>query len=160
MKYLLLAFSVFLLFTTCKKYPDGGYTKRGPKNIIETWKLSLYEVNGIDSTDLINYNNIDDYKRISFQKNASTISISAPHSGALAMDFAESNQKLIFGNSAPVSGTECILYQNVNYCYRSFLIPEGTQNQISVEWTIKRLTKNEIHLSLVQKNNYKIILVK
>ena len=57
-KYLLAIISLFVItcFTTCKKYPEGGYTKQGPKRILGNWKLSLYEVNGIDSTDLINYN--------------------------------------------------------------------------------------------------------
>lgn len=156
MKRVLLIFFLSLLFiTSCKKYPEGGFVNRGPKNIIGIWKLQLYEVNGIDSTDLINYNNDNSYKKILFQKNASTISISAPNSGASMVDFLENNKKLVFENSKPVPGTECTLYQNVNYCYRSFLIPEGTQSAV---WSIDQLNKKQIKLNLSLKNSYKIIL--
>ncbi len=52
----ILLFSM-LLFTTCKKYPEGGLLRQGPKVFTtiknEMWKLTLYEVNCIDGTFLI-----------------------------------------------------------------------------------------------------------
>ncbi len=64
MKYLCLLLLLGVLVTSCKKYPEGGFTKRGPKNIIGTWKLTLYAVNGIDSTELIIYNNDESYRKM------------------------------------------------------------------------------------------------
>ena len=63
----MILLSMMCLFN-CKKYPEGGCERRGPKNIVGNWKLFLYEVNGIDSTDLINYNNSEIYKEITILK--------------------------------------------------------------------------------------------
>ena len=45
-----------LLVVACKKYPEGGYIYKRDTDIQRQWYLTLYEVDGIDSTDLINYN--------------------------------------------------------------------------------------------------------
>ncbi len=52
---------ISLLFTACKKYPDGGFVDQTRKHLFgghnvgncKTRKLKLYEVNGIESTYLI-----------------------------------------------------------------------------------------------------------
>ena len=61
---LYLILPILSLFTACKKYPEGGTEKDGPKNIIGSWLLTLYEVDGIDSTNLINYNGNENYKKV------------------------------------------------------------------------------------------------
>jgi hypothetical protein len=154
MKYLLLAFSVFLLFTTCKKYPDGGYTKRGPKNIIGNWKLTLYEVNGIDSTDLINYNGDDKYKIVKIYKDGSVINISLNGSIVHISNFINKNQ-ILHINGTENSSLKCIAENNVNYCFRKYFTPES--NQV-IDWSIEKLTNKEIILNCKLINNYKIKL--
>ena len=56
---LLMLFSIILLsFTTCKRYPEGGWSNVAIKHLFgghqrgssKTWHLKKYEVNGIDST--------------------------------------------------------------------------------------------------------------
>jgi hypothetical protein len=56
---LLMLFSIIVLsFTTCKRYPEGGWTNVAIKHLFgghkkgssKTWHLKKYEVNGIDST--------------------------------------------------------------------------------------------------------------
>lgn len=149
---LLILFLALLLVPSCKKYPEGGFVNRASKNIIGGWKLELYEVNGADSTELLTNSAYDSYKKISFQKNASTISISAPHSWPSMVHLSENNKKLVFENSQSEPAAECFLYQNVNCCYRSFLIPEGTQSAI---WSIDQFTSKQIKLSLYCPNSPK-----
>lgn len=54
---------LIMLFTGCKKYPEGGLysNKRAvfSQNMrgAEFWDIELYEVDGVDSTDLIVSNN-------------------------------------------------------------------------------------------------------
>lgn len=52
---------ILIILSTCKKYEDGGIIRLNRKHLFgerknnasKTWKLKLYEVNGIDSTQLI-----------------------------------------------------------------------------------------------------------
>ena len=52
---------LLLSLSTCKKYNEGGFVGLSRKHLFgekkdgasKTWKLKLYEVNGIDSTHLI-----------------------------------------------------------------------------------------------------------
>lgn len=56
--YLILIYAVTLILTTCKKYPEGGWSNMAKRHLFggtkagssKTWHLSKYEVNGIDST--------------------------------------------------------------------------------------------------------------
>ena len=58
--FLLIAITT-LLFTTCKKYPEGGWSNVAIKHLFgghktgasKTWYLKKYEVNGIDSIKFI-----------------------------------------------------------------------------------------------------------
>ena len=93
--YLLISISILLLFN-CKKYPEGGCERRGPKNIIGDWKLTLFEVNGIDSTDLINYNGDDRYKKINISKNGGNFSISTSGYQWILLKFYKFKSKIKF----------------------------------------------------------------
>ena len=160
--YILIFIATLLLFN-CKKYPEGGCERRGPKNIIGDWKLTLYEVNGIDSTDLINYNGDDRYKKINISKNGSNFSINTSGYTGYSLNFTNENQKLSFSNENINSGVVC--KTNVNNtstqnCYRTFFIPESNVNSINTEWTILKLKKDEIILSFNKTNSYKIKLSK
>ncbi len=152
--YILIFFSTLLLFN-CKKYPEGGCERRGPKNIIGNWKLTMYEVNGIDSTELINYNGNDNYKKNSFVKHSNgdkEIIVDSKGSIAEKINFKDKNEKIEFYTNDQ-SSLKCIS----GYCYRNYFLPEGTNYN---EWKIIKLTKTEIVLTSSQKNIYKIKLSK
>lgn len=152
--YLFLFISTTLLFS-CKKYPEGGCERRGPKNIIGSWKLSLYEVNGIDSTDLINYNNRDEYKKITFLKNVSTFSIRS--SGfAYSGRFENKNANIKIYNSG--QSVECVYSSTLHdtLCYRNIFSPE----KMDCIWQIVKLTQKELVIKTEQQNSYVIKLTK
>lgn len=155
-KYIVLFVFTTLLFN-CKKYPEGGCERRGPKNIIGNWKLTLYEVNGIDSTDLINYNGDGKYKSITFLKNASTVSVS--HEGYnYSAFFVDDNAQIKFsGADSPLA---CGIYMGKNYCNRAVFVPEAINSNSYGIWKIKKLNKKEIILFSSQKNSYTIKLSK
>lgn len=157
--YLLFFISTFLLFN-CKKYPQGGCERRGPKNIIGDWKLTLYEVNGVDSTDLINYNGDDRYKKIKFYKegNGKESKLYARANGATVNLTSFSNQNTILSfriNGAYYGSLSC--GSTPITCFKEILNPEdGTAK----DWNIIKLTKDELILTSSQKNSYKVKLNK
>lgn len=140
-----------LSLLNCKKYPEGGYERRGPKLILGNWKLSLYEVNGIDSTDLINYNGNDNYKNNSFLKHHNRdkeIIIQSKGSSASKLYFIDKNRKIEFYTNDSAL-FECLS----GYCYRNYFLPEGDYYNA---WQIIKLNKNELKLKCCLKNTYVI----
>lgn len=53
--YLLLSMSILLI--GCQKFEDGGYVRKTEKNLVKTWSLSEYLVNGVDKTSSIKIKN-------------------------------------------------------------------------------------------------------
>lgn len=159
--YILIIISTLCLFN-CKKYPEGGCERRGPKNIIGDWKLSLYEVNGIDSTDLINYNGNDSYKKISFNKRQGTynsdLDCRINSKNAINIFFDSKHEYLTFDAGNLNSATLCELVIS-NDCYRLIFTPEANTST-KMDWKIIKLTKNEIKLTCNYINNYSITLIK
>lgn len=150
---------LFLLFAaclfTCKKYPEGGFERRGPKNILGTWTLSRYEVNGIGSTNLINYNGSESYKKITFikhHKRDSEIIIEMEGIGTEKAVFFNKNNNIEFYSPSSLS-----LNCGSNYCNKDVFTPEGNYKQ---EWIITKLTKNEFILKMTLVNSYLIKLSK
>ncbi|MCD6019783.1 MAG: hypothetical protein K0S53_2904 [Bacteroidetes bacterium] len=155
--YIILLTSTVVLFN-CKKYPEGGCERRGKKNLLNRpWKLTLYEVNGIDSTELINYNGSDTYKKISFFKNVSTISVQNWSHRDLGVSFVNENRSLEFRMDTSTIGIYCINEDNVNYCNRSYYFPEKN-NLRTYEWEIRKLDAKELIIVSSLKNSYKIKL--
>lgn len=152
--YFILFVSTLLLFN-CKKYPEGGCERRGPKNILGSWTLTLYEVNGIDSTDLINNNGDAVYKQVSFNKNGSKTSLSITHAGFnYAASFKNNNEKVFINGLGQV--LKCNVYQGQNYCWRTIFAPEG----VDCGWNILKLKNNELIISIQQRSSYIIKLSK
>lgn len=151
--YLFFFISATLLFS-CKKYPEGGCERRGPKNIIGNWKLTLYEVNGIDSTNLINYNGDDIYKKIAFLKNVSTISVDYKGYDGASAKFIEGNSEILFNSSFNMT-----YYNSNTRKYRNILVPEAS-SKTDCAWEIIKLNKKELVLSTTQTNSYIIKLSK
>lgn len=150
-----------MLFTTCKKYPEGGFTKRGPKNMLGEWTLNLYEVDGIDSTDLINYNGDQGYKTIIFKSDAPRDNnpkyMTVDRTNQRTITIRNSNKELEIRNDNSSSGKECVTYYFTSYkCYRIIFCPEG----IDSRWQIQKLNKQELILTLQQSKTYQVKLSK
>lgn len=154
---------VFGIFSTCKKYPEGGYTNRARKNILKhggSWSLIKYEVNGVDSSDLINPANYNAFKKnfISFShpQSSKTSYLGINFRITYSLTFSDSYSKLFFSD-ASFNGLEYLgtcSSSNVQACQRRIFMPEG-DNTI---WTIEKFTKKEIYLKCSLKSNYTIKL--
>ncbi len=157
-KYVLVLISLITLFTTCKKYPEGGYIKKNNKRLIGKWKLTLYEVNGIDSTNLINYMGDEGYKDVVFLDNANDFSIDYDgYQGGTGYLVDNNKQFEFYGGGINKS---CIFYNNTNYCYKAYLTPEVVSGKVSTKWEILKLTKKELKLRFSGTNNYLLILTR
>jgi len=166
---------IFFAFITCKKYDEGGFIKQTNKHLFghnkvgssKTWKLKLYEVNGIDSTYLIQgANTIPDFyeKFVTFKYEAKEVSvqiIATTFSKIYGGSIDKTDKIMLIGMNAPISkndSMQCNTINNQLYCVRNILFPE--YNNYAKQWNIKKLTKNELILETnwKLKNSYKIIL--
>jgi hypothetical protein len=134
----------------CKKYPEGGYEKDREKNISGTWNLSLYEVSGIDSTELINYFGDNYYKEVRIAISSGDISVQVEGIGGSA-NFVDNNKKFRF-SSEKMNSLVCTSV-NLSSCRKNYFKPEGGSY---LDWTINKLTSNELILSCNLINNYKL----
>lgn len=163
-KAYLLFFLVIMFFTTCKKYPEGGFRKYAHNGLInETgkfWKLDLYEVNGIDSTNQVAVlANLPDYKEKflhfwTIKQRYFRYDFADCHSWKYKFQFINDNKQIIFFTGYTNNETTCIVTSNG--CERNVLNPEGK----ITEWNIEKLQKNELKLTSNQNNSYKLILKK
>lgn len=158
--YIFFFISTTLLFS-CKKYPEGGCERRGSKNILGRWKLTLYEVDGIDSTNLINYNGTEGYKEIIIYKESSKYSprmyTRVDQIFLMTVDFENDHKDVVFGNNEnPDIGFTCLpaWYAQDTNCYRMIFTPENDYTK----WQILKLKKDEFVLSTKLKHSYKIEL--
>lgn len=174
MKYNVLIY-IFLLFalSTCKKYPEGGFVNQTRKHLFggndagdsKTWKLKLYEVNGIDSTYLIQgANSIPDFyeKFMTFTyegKDPSPTYTANTFLYQYGGVFDDTEKQLTLGyDPSPKDSTQCKTVDGTRYCCRNLFYPE--YNYYGKKWDIKKLTKKECVLesTFKLKNSYRIIL--
>lgn len=170
---IIAALSFALIFNCCKKYDDGGFVRQTRKHLFgghkegssKTWKLKLYEVNGIDSTILIpEANNIPDFysKCITFtltdKKFIDYNAVTFLHNLSGEIDDAYKNMSMgpLTSNWTKEDSTQCFLKNNKTYCSRNIFLPE-IQNR-ALLWNIIKLTKKEFIITIQLKNFYKIIL--
>jgi hypothetical protein len=161
-----------LSLSTCKKYPEGGFVKQTCKHLFgsnkvgssKTWKLKRYEVNGIDSTYLIQgANSIPDFyeKFVTFKltKEDVTPKFAANtflHNYAGTIGKAYKIMLFAYDWKTQEDSIQCKTINNIQYCQRNIFFPEFlTRNP---EWNIKKLTSKELILSVTLKNTYKITL--
>ncbi|MBK9282833.1 MAG: hypothetical protein IPM51_00775 [Sphingobacteriaceae bacterium] len=156
---------------TCKKYDEGGLVARRCKNLFggtksgssKTWKLKKYEVDGIDSTYLINTGGIPDFyekhltitlvdKKDMCSYNASSFIFK--YSGTISASY----KSIIIGNNIDLItlNSQCRIIDNINYCSRNIFYPD--QSDPISEWKITKLTRNEVILHKQNKKNYHIKL--
>ncbi|MBA2610839.1 MAG: hypothetical protein H0U95_02635 [Bacteroidetes bacterium] len=166
-KIYILLFIVGLSHSGCKKYPEGDFRKQGPKTFITDkkalWSLALYEVNGIDSTYLIQtpltsgnfykgflsstYPDKKEYGKLIFCSN---------HNYSYGTRFINKNSEISF-ITARGGPDQCINSQSGTSCQRNIFNPEGIAEII---FKIQKLKDKECILTCQLTNNYKIILTK
>ncbi len=167
---IIVVFSFALVFNCCKKYDDGGFIGKTNKHLFggskvnssKTWKLKLYEVNGIDSTYLIpGANTVPDFyaQFISFKLLDDVKSSNYSASNYYFGTIDHSYKKILIGPSNSFNSQDsiqCYSKNNNLVCVRNILIPEIDSKKFL--WDIKKLTKKEFIITIQLKNFYKIIL--
>lgn len=159
-----------LLFNTCKKYDEDGFTKLSNKHLFggnktgssKKWKLKKYEVNGIDSTSIIpGSGSVTDYygKFITFRilsdENNSYSADNSFYNYIVNIDRAY--KQLLIGPIRKIDhqdSTQC--YNNNTICVRNIFFPEVDSKNFS--WNIIKLKKHEMIVEIQLKNKYKIVL--
>lgn len=160
------------LLSTCKKYPEGGFVNQTRKHLFggnhvgdsKTWKLKLYEVNGIDSTYLIQgANSIPDFYEkfvtFTYEGKETSVKYSAKtftnkYTGSIGTVYKEIGINYDWTNHEDSS--QCKLINNTIYCERNILFPEFLDRNAT--WSIEKLTKKELIITENRKNAYRIIL--
>ena len=170
--HILLCGALLLCSTACKKYPEGGFVNQTRKHLFggnkvgdhKTWKLKRYEVNGIDSTYLIQgANSIPNFydqfvtftykgREVSDKYDASTYIQN--YSGTM---IKKGTDLLIAYNWINKEDSmQCKIINNQRFCQRNIFFPEFLKRNPA--WQIKKLTREELILSIQLTNSYKIIL--
>ena len=164
-----------LLLSTCRKYDEGGTIHAARRhlfgerkdNATKTWKLKLYEVNGVDSTYLIpGADKIPDYydRFITFKLDnhiGSTFSAQT-HLYNYAGELGNAYKDIVIAMlSVPISAhasAQCSIINNDTICSRNLFRPLGYKG--SSLWEITKLTKKELVLinNSSTENSCKIIL--
>lgn len=175
---LLILFSIIVLsFTTCKKYPEGGWSNMAKSHLFggtkagssKTWHLSKYEVNGIDSTMYITPGNgytsfeNDEYTFVidkvleNYMYARSRVYIYGVSWGGKMTVFETAKKSIRFAPSGTdTSGLPEVQCGSVG-CERKIFNPDLKYN--GRNWSIKKLTSST--LILVNESSgsfYKIIL--
>lgn len=170
-KYIIITLGLLfaMLFNTCKKYPEGGLVYSRIKNLFgkskglskKSWKLNLYEVNNIDSTNLIQGSVLSpssngDFIIFENDKDNSQYSWTAVYFYSTGVD--KEAKLLSFGSLLSANNndtSQCFLKNNVSVCQRNIFNPERNK---WLEWDIRKLTETELIITKQLINNYKIIL--
>lgn len=167
---LLLGISLFTL-TTCKKYDEGGFViyrimhlfghnKNGAN---KNWNLIKYEVDGIDSTDLIlgaSPGFEKDFIQFYMQEKRAR-SYYAKTSFYNYIVGIEKHQKTIGFATGPYNPflekndtLQCFQNGSTTICQRKIFSPEKKWTT----WNISKLTKKELIIEVQLNHKYKIIL--
>lgn len=164
LKLIILFIAITLLFTTCKRYPEGGWSNVaithlfGVNETDRVWKLKLYEVNGIDSTKYITSGNgytSFENNELKFQ-NITTSKNLIVFTKVYKYTFEFTNRKKTSFLIYPNDNSNDIYCKN-SICERNILNPENTKFTV-FEWKIIKLKRHELIITSNKINNYKIIL--
>ena len=168
---LLILFSIIVLsFTTCKKYPEGGWSNAAIRHLFgknssyahKTWRLKKYEVNEIDSTGfIIAGNGVTSFKNdeVDFRISGKA-SLKDYYASSKVYDISISfiNKKKAMSIWVARQGNSNINGQcNSSICERNIFNPFNLKEY--VEWNIIKLKDDELIITTTQNNNnYKISL--
>ena len=167
---LLMLFSIIVLsFTTCKRYPEGGWSNvamthlfgKNLKGASKTWHLKKYEVNEIDSTSFITPGN----GFTSFENNEVVFKIPDDSRSLYycqtkvyncGLYFVGSKMNLELSVGRYITGTHDLQCYN-GICERNVFNPNNELK--TMKWKIQKLRKHELIITITQNNNnYKISL--
>jgi hypothetical protein len=174
-KYSLLII-IFLVFTTCKRYPEGGWSNVAKKHLFgghktgssKTWHLKKYEVNGIDSTMFITPGNgytsfendeytfrIDEYSKNDYYGKSKVYDYTFAWGSKYNL-LEISKKEIQIGVVGEKSGTS-YLQCSSGICERNIFNPFDIRAFIT--WKIIKLKSNEFIIKSNQNgNNYLIML--
>jgi hypothetical protein len=145
-----------------QKISRWGNSFRAVYKIQGTWKLSLYEVNGIDSSYLINGPELTGWFLRQFRENiwswnkGPTEDYLNTFNHRFEIKFANNKAEIhLYGTTGGDIPTNCSK-ASANQCVRNVLSPES----YATEWKIQKLTRSEIILTTANINSYKIKLNK
>jgi hypothetical protein len=173
LKLFLLITITILFFTTCKKYPEGGWSNMAIRHLFgghkkgssKTWHIKKYEVNGIDSTIYITpangYTTFEN-DEVTFLTTNNKEDVLRTKVYGFSVSFTKGlkdpkiKQKIYFAGGSSrgnIPYSQCIN----SVCERNIfnpLVPD-----MYFEWEIAKLTSTEfIIASKTNGNNYKITL--
>lgn len=163
----LLFLSLLLIcLIACKKYPQGGWSHNAKKHLYgslfsgygKTWRLVLYEVNGIDSTSYISPGNSSTSfgnRDIIFNNNYGDDDKMTGVTPVFSYDISLGKKVSTF-SFAPQSRSNTSQCKSVGKCEREIFRPK----RISIEWKVLKLTDEELIISATDENLYRIILQK
>lgn len=181
MKYtfrvILLGFFI-MLFWQCKKYDEGGNVFRSKYRLLgsnndggrKSWKLRLYQVNGIDSTYLIKgpqnwptfysefaifYRSSNDNKY--FQTSTYLYEYHTRFDSIKSkkyLTFGDMNYYKTYNNQFGVLNGDTIYCRNL-FCPEALVGPRIWYHK----WQVKKLTNNELIIEMKRNNEYRIELV-
>jgi hypothetical protein len=163
---LLILFSISVLsFTTCKRYSEGGWSNLAIKHLfganqsrnIKNWKLTKYEVNGIDSTEYTNlYNSKIEFRIGNCRWKEYYVSFNSPLY-SYSLEFSKNLYKHMEFKQSALAGTTLINQYFVTGFYRNVFNPPCSTNMFT--WDVIKLTKSELIIqSNINGTNYKISL--
>jgi len=143
---------LFLLFTTCKKYPENNLWLKNPAKVIDgTWQLEVFEMNGNDSlnqnVDLISGNGVKFHLNSKKNKRGP---ISIPNQeisfgGAWALVDKEEKIRIYFvsnyGTYTDSLACVCYNFNNIFADYRQY-----------IDWKINKLSKQQFWIETNYNN--------
>jgi hypothetical protein len=148
------------LMLSCKKYPEGGRLKKAEKNIRggindgheKQWKVTLYEVDGVDSTKTWKKGKSQD--RFSYYDVQISGSESYLH---IVTEVTELRGALVNKNKTlritPDDSLKSWHCYRTNICERNIFMPFETS---SCEWQIQQLEENDIKITLNDLHSYTV----
>jgi hypothetical protein len=116
----------------------------------------LYEVDGIDSTNLINYNGNEDYKKFTTttsSSNSKETHVNLWNSPIYSITFGVNNETFDGKvSSYGVYNGAMSCYSPSNNCYKNYFTPETNKST----WKILKLDSKEMHLQSQQIHSYNL----
>jgi hypothetical protein len=148
-----------LHFIQCNK---GGIFRNIDEKLANNnshWRLVKYQVNGVDSTDLINFGNYPNFKEKFFLAMKYSKYSGMPNCTnrffVLAANFTDNDEYFTVSSVTPVKmnnnyGLDSCVSINKQECQRNVFFPEG----IKTKWKIKRFSSRKLILTCTQTNEY------
>lgn len=141
----MILISCLILLAECKRYPEGGFNTLAFEHLThnaKVWELELYEVDGIDSTNLIN-----GVQWVQFVQ-----------AGKLSKDMIANNSEYHYSGIYFSEKKQSLEFHQQGYSIsstnqREILNPE---NREKFDWKIVRLKRNKLALTSTLSHKYRL----